>query len=120
MAEKDKYADEMLTDEELDAVAGGEAHEMVNDSRFLNTLTGKCDRYGEFRISFSAGAFNEEIEKAWASVGVKAKVSSGLGGFGKDNTYQRMDNGQSLTQAEARQYAMNFVGRQLKESDWNW
>ena len=116
----DKFADEMLTDDELDNVAGGEALEMVNDSRFLNSLNGSCDRYGDFKISFSAGAYNEEIEKAWASVGVKAKVSSGLGGFGKVNTYQRMDNGQSLTQAEARQYAMNFVGKQMKESDWKW
>ena len=74
----------------------------------------------EFRIMFSAGAYNEEIEKACASVGIKAEVSSGMGGFGKTNKYYRMDNGQSLTQAEARQYAMNRVGRQLKESDWNW
>ena len=120
MAMEDKFADEVMSDEQLDHVAGGHATEMVNDSRFLNTLTGKCDRYGDWRISFSAGAYNEEIEKAWAYAGVEAHVSSGLGGFGKDNTYKRMDNGQSLTQAEARQYAMNYLGRQLKESDWNW
>ena len=120
MATEDKFEDEIISDEELDNVAGGEAIEMVYDSRFLNSLNGSCDRYGDLKISFSAGAYNDEIEKAWASVGVKAKVSSGLGGFGKKNTYQRMDNGQELTQAEARQYAMNFVGRQLKESDWNW
>ena len=116
----DKFADEMLDDEELDMVAGGNDAEMANDSRFLNSLNGSCDRYGSDRIAWSAGAYNEEIRKAWATVGIEADVSFGMGGFGYSNKYKRMDNGQSLTQAEARQYAMNRVGRQLKESDWNW
>ena len=90
------------------------------DSRFLNSLNGSCNRYGEWAIGWTAGSHNEEIEKAWSTVGIEAKVSSATGCFGYKNTYKRMDNGQSLTQEEARQYAMNFVGRQLKESDWNW
>ena len=38
MATEDKFEDEIISDEELDNVAGGEAIEMVYDSRFLNSL----------------------------------------------------------------------------------
>lgn len=38
MADKDKFADEMLTDDELDQVAGGTPGELADDSRFLNVL----------------------------------------------------------------------------------
>ena len=38
MADKDKFADEMLTDEELDGVAGGTPGELADDSKFLNVL----------------------------------------------------------------------------------
>ena len=109
---------EQLSDEELEKIAGGTSEQMVYDSRFLNTLTGMCDRYGDFRIMFSAGVFNERIEKAWAYAGVEAHLSSGSGWFGKNNTYKRMDNGQPLTQKEAREYAMNYLGRHLTDSEW--
>jgi len=118
MAKEDKYADERLTDEELDGVAGGEAEQMADDSRFLNSLNGSCDRYGDGKIMFSAGSYNEEIEKAWSTVGIKAKVSSGLGGFGKENKYYL--NGQQITQEQARQHAMNVTGHHMSESDWKW
>lgn len=118
MAKEDKFADEVMSDEELDNVAGGNAEEMVNDSRFLNSLNGSCDRYGLWKIAFSAGAYNEEIEKAWATVGIKAEVSSGQGGFGKKNKYYL--NGQQITQEQARQHAMNVTGHHMKESDWKW
>ena len=118
MADKDKIADEKLTDDELDNVAGGKAEEMANDSRFLNSLNGSCDRYGEWKIMFSAGAYNEEIEKAWATVGIKAEVSSGQGGFGKKNKYYLKGN--QITQEEARQHAMNVTGHYMTEEDWKW
>ena len=38
--------DEMMSADELDAVAGGDCHETADDSRFLNSLNGSCDRYG--------------------------------------------------------------------------
>ena len=118
MADKDKFAEEMLTDDELDKVVGGNAEEMANDSRFLNSLNGSCDRYGEFKIMFSAGAYNEEIEKAWATVGIKAEVSSGPGEFGKKNKYYLKGN--QITQEEARQHAMNVTGHHMTKKDWNW
>ena len=51
MADKDKFADEVMSDDELDNVAGGEAIEMVYDSRFLNSLNGSCDRYQKRAVS---------------------------------------------------------------------
>jgi len=113
---------EQLSDEELEKVAGGNAQEMAADSRFLNTLLagrpGQCDRYGNWTIGLSLGCYDEEIKAAWRSVGINAIVDQLMGGFGKHNTY--FHNGQELTQEEARQHAMNFVGKQLKKSDWNW
>lgn len=118
MAKEDKFADEMLTDDELDVVSGGTLANVANDSRFLNVLLagreGQCDRYGEWRV-FQED-HGDEIVKAWASVGIEAKMNRDTLG----NTYKRMDNGESLTQEEARQYAMNVVGKQLKQSDWKW
>ena len=49
MTKEDKFADELMSDEELDNVAGGCAEQMADDSRFLNSLNGSTDRYGSFR-----------------------------------------------------------------------
>ena len=74
MAEKDKFADEMLTDDELDNVAGGTCYETADDTRFLNSLNGSTDRYGAPRIYFTGEATRESIQGAWAKVGIYAKI----------------------------------------------
>ena len=114
---------EKLSDEELDQVAGGKAWQMADDSRFLNVLLagkpGQCDRYGPLKMYLLSGFYSGyigEIENAWSHVGIEAHLNSGFIG----NKYKIMGTDQSLTQEQARQYAMNYVGRQLKESDWNW
>ena len=38
MTKEDKFAEEMLTDDELENVVGGTLDETANDSRFLNVL----------------------------------------------------------------------------------
>ena len=98
---------------------------MVNDSRFLNSLNGKCDRYGEYRIG--GGKYNAEIKAAWAYAGIDAELyaddyySDSIRGMVQTpNTYTIKATGQSVTQEQARQYAMNYLNRHLKESDWNW
>ena len=60
MAKEDKYADEMLTDEQLDNVAGGTYSQTADDSRFLNCLNGSTDRYSGARITFTSGTSIEE------------------------------------------------------------
>ena len=44
MAEKDKFADEVLSDDELDNVVGGNYDETSDDSKFLN-IYGLCGKY---------------------------------------------------------------------------
>ena len=62
--------DELLNDEELESIAGGNAEETANDSRFLNSLNGLTDRYGELKIR--TGNHDAEITLAWAKLGVQA------------------------------------------------
>ena len=108
---------ELMSDDELDAVAGGTTTEMADDSRFLNSLNGSCDRYGEWRIRNQEHC--EEITKAWATVGVKAELHSGyIIGEGAPNKYSI--NGQQVTQEQARQHAMKVTGHYMTEKDWKW
>jgi len=106
-----------MSDEELDGVAGGFAHEAANDSRFLNSLNGSCDRYGTASMVFvNVLGRKKEIEKAWATVGIEANIKAGF--VVSSNDYYL--NGQPITQEQARQHAMNVVGKQMSESDWKW
>ena len=114
MADKDKFADEVMSDEELDGVAGGSCYDTADDSRFLNSLNGLTDRYGATRLAFED--HDDEIKKAWETVGIKADIYSGIGKI--DNKYYL--NGQQITQEQARQHAMNVTGHHMTESDWKW
>ena len=118
MADKDKYADEIMSDEELDGVAGGYADESANDSRFLNVLlqgTNKyhqCDRYGKTAMFFGAGA-REDLIKSWKSLGIEL-----LEDFYEYNTYRL--NGKKISREEAWAHAESIVGKHLTEEQWNW
>ena len=118
MAEKDKYADENLTDDELDKVAGGTLREDADDSRFLNVLlqgTNKyhqCDRYGEFKMFWSAGAAHDDLTKAWNSLGIEITYSTA------GNEYRL--NGNKISREEAWAHAERLVGKHLTKEQWNW
>ena len=115
MAEKDKFADEKLSDDELGIVAGGTPGQTADDSRFLNCLNGSCDRYGATKMFFDAfGERMKEIEKGWSTVGIKAETYVGVG----INKYYL--NGQEITQEQARQHAMNVTGNHMTEADWKY
>ena len=62
MAKEDKFADEVMSDDELDGVAGGNCYETADDSRFLNSLNSSTDRYGAPRIYFTGEATRESIQ----------------------------------------------------------
>ena len=111
MAE-DKFADEIMSDEELDNVAGGTAGQMADDSRFLNSLNGSTDRYGSFRTFWGTGL--NEIKNAWASLGIELDPNCGA----CDNKYYL--NGQEISQEQARQHAMKVTGHYMNRSDWDW
>ncbi|MBR4153401.1 MAG: hypothetical protein IKT98_10640 [Selenomonadaceae bacterium] len=105
---------EKLTDEELDGVAGGNCYQMADDSRFLNSLNGSCDRYGATKIFLEIVNY-KEIRKAWSQVGIEAHIKTYTTG---ENKYYL--NGQEITQEEARQHAMKVTGHYMSESEWNW
>jgi len=109
---------EAMSDDELSMVAGGTKTETANDSRFLNSLNGSCDRYGTYKVSPStpgSDARREEIKNAWAKVGIKATLAVE---YDWQNTYYL--DGKQITQEEARQHAMNVTGHHMTEKDWNW
>ncbi len=120
MAKEDKFADEIMSEEELDNVAGGNCYETADDTRFLNSLNGSTDRYGAPRIYFLTGEdTRESIQGAWAKVGISAKIKNHyIPSNGTSNEYYL--NGQQITQEEARQHAMNVTGHYMTESDWKW
>ena len=94
-----------MKDSELDNVAGG-----YNDSQFLNVLLrghpDQPDRYGDFRVYCGTGV--NEVEKAWAAVGIDRRYGS----------YKL--NGKDISTEEAYEHAQKVMGVYLKRSDWDW
>ena len=115
MIDEKKLANAAMSDEELDGVAGGRAGEIADDSRFLNSLNGSCDRYGAARTWMSLEK-KAEVTKAWETVGITAELNCSL--LGKHNKY--FLNGQEISQEQARQHAMKVTGHYMTESDWKW
>ena len=113
MIDEKKLASAAMSEEELDNVAGGNCFEMSNDSRFLNSLNGSTNRYRDIQI-VSQG-HHQEIKKGWATVGIDCYLHPGIYG---DNRYYL--DGKQITQEQARQHAMNVVGKQMTESDWKY
>ena len=104
-----------LTFNELDNISGGNCKQTSDDSKFLQTLNHSCQRYGVWRIRNQA--HGKEIEEAWKTVGVECKCHRG---GGKKNENEYWVNGQRVTQAQARAYAMDYVGKYLADDDWNY
>ena len=117
MTKEDKFAEEMLTDDELDNVAGGSPGELADDSRFLNVLlhgTDKyhqCDRYGGFRMFLSQPA-RDDLKKSWNSLGIELEHQAG------PNIYRL--NGKEISREEAWAHAERLVGKHLTKEQWNW
>ena len=58
--------EEILSDEELEHVSGGEPNQTAGDSEFLNKLGYKADKESN---SLASG-----VKKAWASAGITCKI----------------------------------------------
>ena len=108
------FAEKQLDVDQMDGVAGGTESQTSDDSCFLNVLLGgnAVERVGSYKAGL--GNYADNVEKAWAKVGVECSTGS----LWHDNEYKI--NGVSVSQEQARQHAMNVVGRQLKKSDWYW
>ena len=98
---------ELMSDEELDQVAGGTANQMADDSQFLNELTGKQDRYGSFRCWFEGVRIGKELTKSWAAVGVTYVYSQNW------NDCKYSIDGRDVSQQEARNHAMRVTGHHM-------
>ncbi len=114
------FADKAMDVEQLENVAGGGPHQTADDSRFLNVLLrghpDQPNRYGETRSGsvYEGDGICREVEKAWAAVGITCKTYSCA-----NNSYF-IDGRIGISQEEARQFAMQRMGKQLKHSDWYW
>ncbi len=105
---------ELMSDEELDKVAGGSPGQTADDSRFFNSLNGSTNRYDAYDV-YHWDKGEDEVEAAWSKVGITAELYDEIG---VNNKY--FLNGNQITQEQARQHAMNVVGKQMKESEWKW
>jgi len=76
MADEKKIANEMLTDEELDGVAGGMYNETAGDRRFLNDLAGLAGGYSTRRPFFEDNEkISREVTAAWSKIGIGVETN---------------------------------------------
>ena len=108
MAVENKFADEIMSDEELDNVAGGTNAESAEDSKFLNNLL-KGTRYYQCK-SYSEKDLYDDLEArldvllSWKSVGIEIKLAD------KDKNLYLL-NGKEISRDEAWAHAKKIVGK---------
>ncbi len=102
-----------LSMEELDGAAGGTWEETSRDSKFLNALTGKCDRFGRVKLFFS-GDCRDEVIRAWADLGVTMVINTGI-----DRRNEYYIDGQKVGQSYAMDYAQKKMGITLDPATWD-
>ena len=106
MTDKDKIADEILSDEELDQVVGGTYLQTAQDSEFLNNY-GLCGKYTRNDIAFDDGTSQEEDVKAgWAKAGVTMEYHNDYGLTIKNKYYI---NGNKVSREEAYAHVRSRV-----------
>ena len=77
------------------------------------------DRYGEYKfdVDFTNNSRRyAEIRAAWEVCGIAVPTM----GTGSASTYFCLETQKYISQDEAREYAMNKMGRHLNRSDWYW
>ena len=61
---------EMLSDEELEQVAGGTIPQTAEDSKFLYEHGLVEEKHGVIAMTFRWGTFSKEVDDGWAKVGI--------------------------------------------------
>ena len=118
------HADNVLTEEEMETVAGGQDVYGSDgaDSRFLNVLLGGdvCDRYGDY----NAGMHYAEIGAAWERVGVRIEYTTSMykctSIYETDSKRCYYIGDKEVSAQEAYAHAMKVTGRYLTPAQWNW
>ena len=99
---------ELMSDEELDQVAGGSWKSTAGDTRFLNDLAGLCDRFGATKAFFYNFTVSDEAAKGWSKIGITVKT-----GFSDSNLYYL--NGEKISRQQAFDYACKKFGKNLND-----
>ena len=113
MAEKDKYADEKLSDEELDQVAGGTVGEYDELRDLFGTVKRHVSSGGRNAHTFE-GRLNDEEIKSWlrSNLNIDAQINYKRWfpwQDGDPNVYTR--NGQSLTHEQVVKEIKGKLGK---------
>ena len=99
-----EITNEILNEEQLDTVAGGNYRETAGDSRFLNDLGGYTDRYGATRTFFDEAYIAKKIEAGWKNFGITLKSK-----WGSENHYYYKNK--EIFRQEAMLIACKAVGK---------
>lgn len=103
MADKDKYADEIMSDEELDNVAGGGTRQTVGDKDFLHDM-GLASSDSSYPWSESWGSLSTAVDDGWKKVGITSVTKFGSA----DNLY--FLDGKPISRTEAFRTALRAKG----------
>lgn len=118
MAVQDKYADEILSDDELDVVVGGTNGEYKALRNLLPTITfTQIDIYNNKMFKVEKTRYmdtNEVSDWLKANLNIDAKIDTGgwwnpFNSAGEANTYSR--NGNSLTHEQVIGEVKSFLGK---------
>ena len=92
---------ELLSDEQLEQVAGGTWHQTADDSHFLHTLNPDFKEFNEVTLAFTANTILEiRVKHQWARYGVEFEWH---GGAVNDNEYKI--DGRSVSRDDAYAHA---------------
>lgn len=102
---------EALTDEQLEAVAGGTYNEIAGDSRFLNDIGTGCDRYGATKTFFAYSGISDEVSAAWKKAGITMAPSWG----GKNKYFDKNNN--EISRNDAMKIAAKAFNKDFTKLD---
>ena len=103
MANEDKFADEKLTDEELDGVAGGGTRQTAGDEDFLAAM-GYMKGSSSTDYLFGWKENSAAVDSAWSKAGVTCVTKFGC----PDNLY--FINGKQVKRKEAFSHVLRQRG----------
>lgn len=96
MAKEDKFADEIMSDDELDQVTGGNYSQAADDSKFLYDYGLNNNWHSAGSMAFFWLSYSPEVDAGWAKAGITCVTA--WSGY-KDNKY--FINGKEISRDEA-------------------
>ncbi len=103
MAVENKFADEMLTDDELDHVAGGNRDELALDVKLFNAMNGRTESFDIYKIN-SVKGIAERVSWLYGKLGIRAQYNDS----GANRYFNK--NNQQISRNDAVVEALNKAG----------